>query len=60
MHIQDVRALPFEARRDRYLRIIAWLQRRYMASGGIVVSRGGRPTLYTCLSYRFAQRYLEI
>ncbi len=43
---------------DRYLKIVAWARRRYRrADGSILISIGGRPSIYSRIEAAAFRRY---
>lgn len=47
-----------EHNRDRYLRLVEWLRRRYSVNGELVISVGRVPSRYARLEDLAAQRWL--
>ena len=43
---------------DKYLKLTAWLRKRYTRNGAIIVSRGFNPSIYTVLEGEASRRYL--
>ena len=42
---------------DRYLKIVNWAKRRYAKNGEILISIGGRPSVYSRIEAAAFRRY---
>lgn len=45
---------------DKYLRLVQWARKRYTKAGALVISIGGRPSIYSLIEQAAWARYMEV